>query len=350
MRKRLLSCVLATMSACFLCATPIMAQDDFPSGDDEYMVVQEAPKPGDVAIVPEKDLTQVPEDGLGSISITLEDTEEELDKSNVTFELIQIADVVKGSYEMQEPFDTAGIDINDIETANELTEAAKIFKDLVEEQELNIEAPQAVTNESGVALFDDVPVGVYLLYATDIAEYEVIDPFILSIPTWDETEEIMEYNVNVLPKHSHLPVVEVNKVDSQTGENIVSNQFAFTSFADESCKEAIQTVNADTSDGTAEFTLTYGTFYIKETQAPQGYGLSDEVVKVEFTEDGLYINDEFRNPDEEDGYLYSIYYNNTLLPSINTGINGNDWMLLAGGTLMLVAGITLIIHAKKEQA
>ena len=78
----------------------------------------------------------------------------------------------------------------------------------------------------------------------------------------------------------------VNKVDSVTGQNIVSSKFEFTSYAQENCADSskLETVAGDQETGTAEFLIRYGTTYIKESSAPQGYKLSNEVVKVEFTD------------------------------------------------------------------
>lgn len=321
---------IGLVTAFMLAFTPlnIYGQESIENPLDNTIVV-EPPKEGDVAILPEKDLSIVPEDGLGSIDITLTDTKDNLPKEGVIFGLNQIADIENGYYVMNEPFDTADVDINDIQTANDLEEASKLYKDMVEEPEQTI-----TTDEKGLASFDEIPVGVYLIYAIDIAEYEVIDPFIVAIPTWDETDELMTYDVDVLPKHSHLPVVEVNKVDAQTGKNIVSKEFEFSSYSDPECTDKIQTVAGNEQDGIADFVVTYGTTYIRETKAPQGYGLSDEVVKVDFTEDGLFVNDKEIEPENE--YIYSIVYMNSLLPVIQTGAS-NDIMLF------IVAGLGIIV-------
>ena len=55
--------------------------------------------------------------------------------------------------------------------------------------------------------------------------------------------------------------------------------FAFTAYADKECKQEIKSVHADVESGTATFDLRYGEYWIKETAAPKGYLLSDEVVE-----------------------------------------------------------------------
>ena len=124
--------------------------------------------------------------------------------------------------------------------------------------------------------------------------------------------------------------IKVNKVDSITKKNIVSNKFEFTMFSDKDCKEEVITVAGNTEDGTALFEVKEGTWYIKETKAPQGYKLSKEIVKVEVKDDKLYVNDKEVDPDEN--YLYSIIYQNVMLPSMQTntgaGTNGGMYFMM----------------------
>ncbi|WP_270427523.1 prealbumin-like fold domain-containing protein, partial [Amedibacterium intestinale] len=133
--------------------------------------------------------------------------------------------------------------------------------------------------------------------------------------------------------------IEVNKVDSVTKENIKSKDFKFTMYSDPECKEVLVVVNGDTETGIATFKgITYGTFYIKETSAPQGYKLSDEVKKV--------IIDE--NTPVVDG-VYSFQYVNVLLPviQIQTGVMENPTIYLAG--LGIAAGIIIGIMKRKKK-
>lgn len=137
--------------------------------------------------------------------------------------------------------------------------------------------------------------------------------------------------------------VQVEKVDAQTGENIKSNKFEFTIFADEQCTQEIKTVNANTEEGTALFEkLTYGTYYIKETKAPKGYELSDEVVKIDINDKGVFANG---NQLTEENGVYSFKYQNSLLPIIATGDNPMMYVYVAG---VLILGVALIVLIKKK--
>lgn len=293
-----------------------------------------------VTIVPEKDLTEVPENGLGSISITLDDSADGRSKENVKLGVVPIATIENGEYVISDVFKDSGIDLNNIKTANEMVEKANQLSEMIPE---DMEVKELVTNEAGKAFYADVPVGVYLVYVIDVNEYEFIEPFMLSIPTWDDTDELFIYDLDVYPKHNQLPKIEVNKVDKATNKNITSKEFEFTSYSDPECKEKIETVKGDTAEGTALFMVDYGVTYIKETKAPQGYVLSDEVVKIEVNDNGIFVNDE--EITEGDKLLYSIVYENSLMPafkknvSTSAGTNMGLYLSLlgiAGGSILFI--------------
>ena len=146
-----------------------------------------------------------------------------------------------------------------------------------------------------------------------------------------------------------IATVHVNKVDAQTGQAILSKDFAFTLYSDAECTEEILTVAGNTIDGYAEFDLTYGIWFIKETSAPEGYLLSDEIVKVEFNDDGLFVNDELVEAGE-DGY-YSIIYLNQLMPVIHIPDTGDNSHIaeISLAALLSGAGMILLILLKRRK-
>lgn len=308
--------------------------------------ITDNPDVGDVTILPEEDLTKVPDNGLGSISVELTDAYDKyLSKENVKFGVVQIADIVKGEYVLNESFSDDEINLNEIKTADEIDKVAKDMAKKVETPDYEMK-----TDEEGKATCKDLPVGVYLVYVEDLADYETISPFIVGIPTWDDEDELFQYDVTVYPKHTALPRILVNKVDSVTGQNIKSNKFEFTSYSQENCADSskLETIAGDEQTGTAEFLIRYGTTYIKESKAPQGYKLSDEVVKVEFTDKGLFVNGKEVKVDDE--HRYSIVYQNVLLPSVNTGTTKNKdmmYMIIGIGIIALGASIATIRKIRK---
>lgn len=308
--------------------------------------ITDNPDVGDITILPEEDLTKVPDNGLGSISVELTDPYDKyLSKENVKFGVVQIADIEKGEYILKESFADEDLDLNGIKTADEID---KVAKDLAKK----VETPdyEMTTDEEGKATCKDLPVGVYLVYVEDLSDFETITPFIVGIPTWDDEDELFQYDVTVEPKHTALPRILVNKVDSVTGQNIVSSKFEFTSYAQENCADSskLETVAGDQETGTAEFLIRYGTTYIKESSAPQGYKLSNEVVKVEFTDKGLFVNGKEVKVDDE--HRYSIVYQNVLLPSVNTGTTKNKdmmYMIIGIGIIALGASIATVRKIRK---
>ena len=143
--------------------------------------------------------------------------------------------------------------------------------------------------------------------------------------------------------------VKVNKIDSNTKKNITSEKFEFTMFSDKDCKNKVKTVAGNTETGVAEFEVEEGTWYIKETKAPDGYKISDELIKVEVKNKTLYINGEEKDTDDE--YVCSIVFANSMLPSekVKTGANTNQtlYMELGLGSLVLIA--LLYFYRKKHQ-
>lgn len=300
--------------------------------------ITDNPDVGDITILPEEDLTKVPENGLGSISVELTDAYDKyLSKENVKFGIVQIANIEKGEYILKESYADDEINLNEIKTAEEIDNVAKTLSKKVESPDYEM-----TTDEEGKATCKNLPVGVYLVYVEDLADYETISPFIVGIPTWDDEDELFQYDVTVEPKHTALPRILVNKVDSVTGQNIKSNKFEFTSYAQENCANSskIETIAGNPESGTAEFLIRYGTTYIKETNAPKGYKLSDEVVKVEFTDKGLFVNGKVVKVDDE--HRYSIVYQNVLLPSVNTGTTkNNDMMYMIIGIGIIALGVSI---------
>ena len=308
--------------------------------------ITDNPEVGDVTILPEEDLTKVPDNGLGSISVELTDPYDKyLSKENVKFGVVQIADIVKGEYVLKESFADDEINLNEIKTAEEIDNVAKTLSKKVESPDYEM-----TTDEEGKATCKDLPVGVYLVYVEDLSDFETITPFIVGIPTWDDEDELFQYDVTVFPKHTALPRILVNKVDSVTGQNIKSNKFEFTSYSQENCVDSskLETIAGDEQTGTAEILIRYGTTYIKESKAPKGYKLSDEVVKVEFTDKGLFVNGKEVKVDDE--HRYSIVYQNVLLPSVNTGTTKNKdmmYMIIGIGIIALGASIATVRKIRK---
>ncbi|MBP3920149.1 MAG: hypothetical protein J6D28_01135 [Bacilli bacterium] len=145
----------------------------------------------------------------------------------------------------------------------------------------------------------------------------------------------------------------INKVDDKTLENIISKDFSFRLCKDANCEEVVGEYNANQENGTALIPVYFGTWYVSEYKAPEGYSISSEVVKITLNEEGLFINDELVETDED--LLYSIKYQDKLLPAIQinngvqTGYEDNKTMYIALGCLSLAGVITVMVTLFKKK-
>lgn len=143
-----------------------------------------------------------------------------------------------------------------------------------------------------------------------------------------------------------LRSVQVEKIDKDTGAHIKSNKFRFGIYEDEECTKLIKEAGANEYEGTALFEgLRFGTYYIKEIKAPLGYKLSDQVVKNEINDKGVFADGVSL---EENNGVYSFKYYNSLLPIIQTGNEMNYALLLVIGAIAITGIIGGIILLKKK--
>lgn len=134
-----------------------------------------------------------------------------------------------------------------------------------------------------------------------------------------------------------LTDIQVNKVSSVTNKPIKSKDFEFTLYADEACTKVLMKANANKEEGTATFHgLPYGTYYVKETKAPEGFLLSKEVKKVVLNENTQGIGD-----------VYSFIYADSPIPTsqIKTGVDANVFLFF--GTL-IISGMALVLMARRK--
>lgn len=171
--------------------------------------------------------------------------------------------------------------------------------------------------------------------------YETAESITFTVSYDKETQLIEMKDMPILKS------VQVEKIDKDTGEHIKSNKFTFGIFEDEECTKLIKEAGANEFEGTALFEdLRYGTFYIKELKAPLGYKLSDQVVKIEINDEGVFADGV--SLEETDG-VYSFIYYNSLLPVVQTGNETNYALLLGIATIATVGIIGGTILLKKEK-
>lgn len=142
----------------------------------------------------------------GSITIKLADAKNNQSKEGVEFSISKIADIESGLYKVKDDYKSVEVDLNNIKTANDLELSAELFKKVAKTDNL------MKTNANGECNIEDLDVGVYLVYAKNIANYDNITPFIVSIPSWNEKDKSMSYDIQVIPKHTEIVKKEKPKV------------------------------------------------------------------------------------------------------------------------------------------
>lgn len=150
-------------------------------------------------------------DEVGSITVNLEEGKKGTSVKNVELELIKVGDVVNGQYLFIDDLQDIEIDLNTLETAEDMKNAAYTISKITVSK--NIVGIRKTTNDYGTVKFDQLENGVYLLQATDINKYENIVSTLISVPAFNnESKNSMNYDISIVPKHS--PVIAVKTGDA----------------------------------------------------------------------------------------------------------------------------------------
>ena len=148
-------------------------------------------------------------DEVGSITVNLEEGKKGTSVKNVELELIKVGDVVNGQYLFIDDLQDIEIDLNTLETAEDMKNAAYTISKITVSK--NIVGTRKTTNDYGTVKFDQLEKGVYLLQATDINRYENIMPTLISVPVFNnESKNGMNYDISIIPKHSPIVAAKTN--------------------------------------------------------------------------------------------------------------------------------------------
>lgn len=146
-------------------------------------------------------------DEVGSITVNLEEGKKGTSVKNVELELIKVGDVVNGQYLFIDDLQDIEIDLNTLETAEDMKNAAYTISKITVSK--NIGGTRKTTNDYGTVKFNQLEKGVYLLQATDINKYENIVSTLISVPVFNnESKNSMNYDISIVPKHSPLIAVK----------------------------------------------------------------------------------------------------------------------------------------------
>lgn len=196
-------------------AEPVEALPDEVIQEDSLII--ESPgqeEEGEQLIPSEEQLEQIQEGKTGTIRIQLTEGKEGTSINGIRFYCIRVADIEQGEYVLNEEYSQSGIDLKSIENADQLdTAAASLAK-------VTSEGSEAMTDDLGYAVFEDLDVGVYLIKAEDNASYDAVTPTLVAVPTWDEEAGEMSYDITVVPKHTPRPdTPETTNTAPQTNLN-----------------------------------------------------------------------------------------------------------------------------------
>ena len=174
--------------------------------------------------------------------------------------------------------------------------------------------------------------------------YELTEEIEFKVTADKETQKIEMKDMPIL---SNIKIV---KIDSKTKE-IIKEKFTFGLYADKECTQLIQQMDSNKKEGTVTFEdLRYGTYFIKELSSPKSYEISDEVLKLEINDKGVFINDKEINSEDD---AYSFEFENTKIEVPKTGGNIHSTILtgFAGLSVLLLAtmGVNEIIKKRKDK-
>lgn len=160
------------------------------------------------------------------------------------------------------------------------------------------------------------------------AHISYIDSYNNSSSTEDTTVKVYTAKLNVL------------KVDAANGTTPLDGA-EFTLYTDEACETvAVNGATVTTADGgKASFTgLAAGTYYLKETNAPAGYTLNNEVFTIVVSANGTIQN--------EAEYTVTVEDSKVVVPQ--TGGMGTMIFTIVGLSLIACAGVLFVVVRRKK--
>lgn len=185
----------------------------------------------------------------------------------------------------------------------------------------------------------------YLVEGKEYLMKEISAPYGYEIA--EEITFVMGDSIKVkMQDNPILKTLQLIKLDKKT-EEVIKDNFTFGLYVDKECTQLLQQVDSNAKEGTITFKdLRYGEYFIKEISAPNGYVLSDKVIKVKINDKGVFVAG--KNIEEKDS-VYSFTFYNKPIPKIQTG-NEMNYFILLGSIIISALGITTgIILLKRNK-
>ena len=159
-----------------------------------------------------------------------------------------------------------------------------------------------------------------------------------------ENKEIQKIEMKDMPILQNIKLV---KIDANTKESI-KEKFTFGLYEDEECKDLIKEYESNKEEGTIIFEdLRYGTFFVKEIKAPNGYVISDKVIKIEINDKGVFIDDV---KVEGENSLYTFEFENAPIDTPKTGDDSKTTIYagVLGLSLLTLVGLGVYEYKRKK--
>lgn len=239
----------------------------------------------------------------GTIEIRLEPAASGRPAEQVEFEAYRVADLVQSEFVFLDPYKDCTLKSSQIDQSEPMKEAIQFLK-----AHKTTPDATATAGVDGSAYFEAIPYGLYLFVVSNPAQYELVGDFLGILPLWNAKEQKEESRITIRVKPNPIPDVQIQKIDPQN-QPICNAKFVFAAYSDTELTGMIAARSADTGTGTVVFRPNLGqTMYIKEISAPQGYQLSERMVKVAMDLDGsVYIDNQKKEAVEN---LVTIQYEN----------------------------------------
>lgn len=133
-----------------------------------------------------------------SITIQLQDLGTPM--RGVKFRCYQVGKLAEGpqvKWELVPELSGLSLDLNKLETASDLKDAAEQLKKEVADKDLT--GQEAVTDATGKAQFTNLNHGIYLVVQVSTAQYGMCEPFLASVPYTDENS-MWNYDLEAMVK------------------------------------------------------------------------------------------------------------------------------------------------------
>lgn len=190
-------------------------------------------------------------------------------------------------------------------------------KEIIDDSD--IEDTTAITVTYNAKLSDDATAGTYENEAwTTVTENG-----------WESSPDIVEVNTYA---------IKIFKYDQETNKALPGA--TFTLYSNQEATEPVEGVEPvlTDNDGYADFSgLDAGTYYLKETEAPEGYVCSSEVLEIVIPGDDVGADN-----------IVNVKFANSLIP--HTGGMGTTLFSIVGGALIVMAGTIFVISRRKRRA